>query len=70
VLGGLDTPEGRAIPIAGIPIGRVSTPEDIGNAACYLASDEASMLTVSSIPSPQLLFADGAIGSLFRCRWG
>ena len=28
-----------------IPIGRFSTPEDMGNAACYLCSDEASMIT-------------------------
>ena len=28
-----------------IPIGRFSTPEDMGNAACYLCSEEASMVT-------------------------
>ena len=28
-----------------IPIGRFSTPQDIGNAACFLCSDEASMIT-------------------------
>ena len=28
-----------------IPIGRFSTPEDMGNAACFLCSDEASMIT-------------------------
>ena len=26
-------------------IGRFSTPADMGNAACYLCSDEASMVT-------------------------
>ena len=26
-------------------IGRFSTPEDMGNAACFLCSDEASMIT-------------------------
>lgn len=46
VLGGVDTPEARAVPLAGIPIGRISTPTDIANAACYLASDEANFLTV------------------------
>ncbi len=28
-----------------IPLGRFCTPEDVGAAACYLASDEASMVT-------------------------
>lgn len=42
---GEDTPEIRARFLATIPIGRFSTPEDIGNAACYLCSDEASMVT-------------------------
>ena len=30
-----------------IPFGRFSTPEDMGNAACFLCSDEASMITGS-----------------------
>ena len=42
---GEDTPERRAAFLATIPIGRFSTPEDMGNAACYLCSDEASMIT-------------------------
>ena len=42
---GEDTPEMRARFLATIPIGRFSTPEDIGNAACFLCSDEASMVT-------------------------
>lgn len=42
---GEDTPEIRAKFIATIPIGRFSTPEDMGNAACFLCSDEASMIT-------------------------
>ncbi|WP_299192072.1 SDR family oxidoreductase [uncultured Litoreibacter sp.] len=42
---GEDTPEVRAKFISTIPIGRFSTPEDMGNAACYLCSDEASMVT-------------------------
>ena len=42
---GEDTPEMRAKFLATIPIGRFSTPEDMGNAACYLCSDEASMIT-------------------------
>lgn len=42
---GEDTPEMRARFLATIPIGRFSTPEDMGNAACFLCSDEASMIT-------------------------
>lgn len=42
---GEDTPEMRAKFLATIPIGRFSTPEDMANAACYLCSDEASMVT-------------------------
>ena len=42
---GEDTPEMRARFLATIPLGRFSTPEDIGNAACYLCSDEAGMVT-------------------------
>ena len=42
---GEDTSEMRAKFLATIPIGRFSTPEDMGNAACYLCSDEASMVT-------------------------
>jgi len=42
---GEDTPEIREKFLSTIPIGRFSTPEDIGNAACYLCSDEASMVT-------------------------
>ena len=42
---GADTPEMRAKFLSTIPIGRFSTPEDLGNAACFLVSDEASMIT-------------------------
>jgi 3-oxoacyl-[acyl-carrier protein] reductase len=42
---GEDTPEMRAKFLATIPLGRFSTPADMGNAACYLCSDEASMVT-------------------------
>ena len=42
---GEDTPEMRARFLATIPLGRFSTPEDIGNAACFLCSDEAAMIT-------------------------
>jgi len=44
-MGGVDTPEIRKKFIATIPLGRMSTPEDIANAAVFLASDEAEFLT-------------------------
>ncbi|KRR27801.1 3-ketoacyl-ACP reductase [Bradyrhizobium lablabi] len=42
---GQDTPDIRAKFLSTIPIGRFSTPEDMGNAAAFLCSDEASMIT-------------------------
>jgi len=42
---GVDTPEIRAKFKATIPLGRLSTPLDIANAALYLASDEAAFIT-------------------------
>ncbi|WP_243367840.1 SDR family oxidoreductase [Microvirga solisilvae] len=42
---GEDTPERRQQFVNSIPLGRFSTPQDIANAALYLASDEASMIT-------------------------
>lgn len=42
---GEDTPEIRAKFLATIPLGRFSTPQDMGNAACFLCSDEAAMIT-------------------------
>jgi 3-oxoacyl-[acyl-carrier protein] reductase len=42
---GEDTPEMRARFLATIPLGRFSTPQDMGNAAAFLCSDEAGMIT-------------------------
>ncbi|MEM6824203.1 MAG: glucose 1-dehydrogenase [Pseudomonadota bacterium] len=42
---GEDTPEIRAKFLSTIPLGRFSTPEDMGAAALYLCSDAASMVT-------------------------
>ena len=42
---GEDTPAMRAKFLSTIPLGRFSLPEDLGNAACFLCSDEASMVT-------------------------
>lgn len=40
-----DTPENRKKFVATIPLGRMSRPDDIANAALYLASDEAAFVT-------------------------
>jgi 3-oxoacyl-[acyl-carrier protein] reductase len=42
---GEDTPEMRQKFLSTIPLGRFAQPQDIANAACYLSSDEASMVT-------------------------
>ena len=42
---GEDTPERRERFVSAIPLGRFSTPRDIADAALYLCSDEAAMLT-------------------------
>ena len=39
------TPENRARFQASVPLGRLSTPEDIANAALYLSSDDANFIT-------------------------
>ena len=46
---GGDTPENRERFLATIPAGRFSTPEDRGNAAAWICSDEAAMVTGSTI---------------------
>lgn len=45
-----DTPENRAKFISTIPLGRLSVPRDIANAAVFLASEEASFLTGVDLP--------------------
>ena len=42
---GTDTPESRARIVASIPLGRLSTPADIGAAAAFLCSDDAALIT-------------------------
>lgn len=45
-----DTPENRARFLATIPLGRLCEPEDMANAALYLASDEAGFMTGVVLP--------------------
>ena len=40
-----DSPEARAKAGEGVPLGRLCQPEDVANAALYLASDEAAFIT-------------------------
>jgi 3-oxoacyl-[acyl-carrier protein] reductase len=49
-LGAPDTPENRARITAGIPLGRMSTPDDVAAAALYLASDAARFITGIELP--------------------
>ncbi|KAI1266956.1 3-oxoacyl-reductase [Xylariaceae sp. FL1019] len=44
-IGKPDTPENRKAFEAVVPLGRGSTPADVANACCYLASDEAAFIT-------------------------
>ena len=44
---GGNTPEKRELSFVTTLIGRFSTLQDMGNAACFLCSDEASMITGS-----------------------
>ena len=46
---GEDTPEMRAKFLSTIPLGRFSTPQDLANAATFLCSDEASMITGTAL---------------------
>ena len=45
-----DTPENRAKFIGSIPLGRLSTPEDIANACLWLAEDASSFITGVLLP--------------------
>lgn len=49
-MGAPDTPELREKFLATIPLGRMSTPRDIANAALWLASDEAEFITGVILP--------------------
>lgn len=45
-----DTPENRKKFIATVPMGRLAEPQDIANAALYLASDEANFISGVEFP--------------------
>ena len=72
-MGKPDTEENRAGFVATVPMGRPSTPEDVANACCYLASDEAAFITgvnleVRMLPS-MLQLEERADGICLPCRW-
>ena len=46
----LEQPEFRAFVLGKIPRGELATPEDIGHAVVYLASDEAGMVNCATLP--------------------
>ena len=46
---GEDTPEKRNAFLSTIPLGRFSTPKDLGSAATFLCSDESSMITGTTL---------------------
>jgi len=46
---GGDTPEKREAFLKTIPLGRMSTPDDIANAALFLASDEGAFITGAAL---------------------
>lgn len=50
VLGGTDSAEGRRRLLGQIPLGRIATPRDVGNAAAWLASEEADFVTGVELP--------------------
>ena len=45
-----DTPENRNKFLASIPLGRLARPNDVANAALYLASDAADFITGVEFP--------------------
>jgi 3-oxoacyl-[acyl-carrier protein] reductase len=47
--------EGYAQRVAGVPLGRIGTPQDIANAVSFLVSDQASYI------SGQILYVDGGM---------
>jgi 3-oxoacyl-[acyl-carrier protein] reductase len=49
-MGQADTPEARAKFTANIPLGRLSTPDDVAQATLYLASDAARFITGVELP--------------------
>lgn len=45
----LDDPELRATYLANLPLGRIGRPEDVANAALFLASDESDFMTGATL---------------------
>jgi NAD(P)-dependent dehydrogenase (short-subunit alcohol dehydrogenase family) len=46
----LSTEDGEEAFISTVPMGRMCTPQDVGNAVSYLASDQAEFITGVNLP--------------------
>jgi NAD(P)-dependent dehydrogenase (short-subunit alcohol dehydrogenase family) len=57
-LSGLMSEEQKAEAVALVPLGRIGTPDDLGKAAVFLASDESAYVTGIE------LFVDGGVAQI------
>jgi NAD(P)-dependent dehydrogenase (short-subunit alcohol dehydrogenase family) len=57
-LSGLISAEQRAEAVALVPLGRIGTPDDLGKAAVFLASDDSAYVTGIE------LFVDGGVAQI------
>ncbi|KAF4958978.1 hypothetical protein FSARC_10881 [Fusarium sarcochroum] len=60
-IGKPDTEENRKGFVSTIPMGRPSTPSDIANACCYLASDEAGFITGVDLESNNNVYGHASV---------
>jgi NAD(P)-dependent dehydrogenase (short-subunit alcohol dehydrogenase family) len=54
-LSGLMSEEQKAEAVALVPLGRIGTPNDVGKAAVFLASDDSAYITASNSSSMAVL---------------
>jgi NAD(P)-dependent dehydrogenase (short-subunit alcohol dehydrogenase family) len=57
-LSGLMSAEQKAEAVALVPLGRIETPDDVGKAAVFLASDDSAYITGIE------LFVDGGVAQI------
>lgn len=58
--------EGRASVVSRVPLGRLGTPRDVGNAVLFLASEASSYITGITVPVDGGWLAYGAAGAASR----